>query len=69
MTAPSDRDGACGTYKGSFGHRVFLAACDNTGEILAHLLHPGNTAVNDADIHIDLLTREVAPRGRGRILR
>lgn len=60
VQAPSDKDGACGTYKGSWGHHVFLAVCDNTGEELAQLLHPGNVTANDTGVNIDLLTRAVA---------
>ncbi|MDH6129887.1 transposase [Kitasatospora sp. GP82] len=60
ILAPSDKDGACGTYKGSFGHHVFLAVCDNTGEELAQLLHPGNVTANDTGVNIDLLVRAVA---------
>ena len=60
VLAPSEKDGARGTYKGSFGHHVFVAVCDNTGEELAQLLHPGNTTANDTGVNIDLLTRAVA---------
>ncbi|MDH6128395.1 IS1380 family transposase [Kitasatospora sp. GP82] len=60
ILAPSDKDGACGTYKGSFGHHVFVAVCDNTGEELAQLLHPGNVTANDTGVNIDLLVRAVA---------
>ncbi|MDJ0347668.1 IS1380 family transposase, partial [Streptomyces sp. H10-C2] len=60
VTAPSEKDGAHGTYKGSYGHHVFLAMCDNTGEELAQVLHPGNVAANDTHVNIDLLERAVA---------
>jgi hypothetical protein len=60
VQAPSEKAGACGTYKGTFGHHVFVAMCDNTGEELAQLLHPGNTTANDTGVNIDLLTRAVA---------
>ncbi|WP_189241120.1 transposase, partial [Planomonospora parontospora] len=60
VVAPSDKEGAHGTYKGTYGHHGFVAVCDNTGEELAQLLHPGNTGANDATVNIDLLTRAVA---------
>ena len=54
-SAPSEKDGAHGTYKGTYGHQVFVAMCDNTGGELAQLLHPGNTTANDTGVNIDLL--------------
>ncbi|MET8538956.1 IS1380 family transposase [Streptomyces sp. NPDC005065] len=60
IAAPSEKEGAHGTYKGFLGHHVFVAACDNTGEQLAATLHPGNVSANDADVNIDILTRAVA---------
>lgn len=32
IPAPSEKEGAHGTYKGFPGHHVFVATCDNTGE-------------------------------------
>lgn len=58
--APSEKEGAHGTYKGFLGHHVFVATCDNTGEELATTLHPGNVTANDADVNTDILTRAVA---------
>ncbi|WP_043465270.1 IS1380 family transposase [Kitasatospora sp. MBT66] len=60
ISAPSEKEGACGTYKGTFGHHVFVATCDNTGEQLATRLYPGNVTANDASVNIDILTRAVA---------
>jgi hypothetical protein len=59
IAAPSDKEGACGTYQGTYGHHAFVAVCDNTGEELAQLLHEGNVTANDASVNIDLLTRAV----------
>jgi len=36
--AHSDKEGAAGTFKGSYGHHPLCAWCDNTGEALALLL-------------------------------
>ncbi|WP_406723470.1 IS1380 family transposase [Streptomyces sp. GD-15H] len=47
-------------YKGTFGHHVFVATCDNTGEQLAQVLHEGNVSANDAAVNIDILARAVA---------
>ncbi|MFI6060873.1 transposase, partial [Streptomyces sp. NPDC051286] len=60
IAAPSEKEGAHGTYKGFLGHHVFVATCDNTGEELAAVLHPGNVTANDAAVNIDVLTRAVA---------
>ncbi|AUY53684.1 hypothetical protein C2142_38125 [Streptomyces sp. CB01881] len=59
INAPSDKQGARGTYKGTFGHHVFVATCDNTGEQLAAVLHEGGVSANDAAVNIDILTRAV----------
>ncbi|MBB4941789.1 hypothetical protein FHR32_006166 [Streptosporangium album] len=60
VCAPSEKEGAHGTHKGTYGHHGFVAVCDNTGEELAQLLSPGNTGANDAEVNIDLLTAAVA---------
>ena len=39
--AHSDKEGAAGTFKGTYGHHPLCAWCDNTGEALALLLRPG----------------------------
>jgi hypothetical protein len=60
VISPSDTEGACGTYQGTWGHPVFVATCDNTGEQLVALLHEGTVSANDAAVNIDLLARAVA---------
>src|SRR3954452_4318420 len=46
--AHSDKEGAAGTFKGTYGHHPLAAWCDNTGEALALLLRPGNAGSNTA---------------------
>jgi hypothetical protein len=58
VTAPSEKDGAAGTYKGGHGfypNLVFLDRGDGTGEALAGILRPGNATANYAWDNIDLL--------------
>lgn len=79
INAPSDKQGARGTYKGTFGHHVIVATCDNTGEQLAAVLYEGNVGAKDTAVNIGLLARAVAqfpvvaaedpvPGERGRVL-
>ncbi len=63
VTAHSEKDGAAGTYKGTFGYHPDLAFCDRgdgTGEALAGLLRPGNAGSNTAADHIELLDAALA---------
>lgn len=60
VVAPSEKEGACGTYKGTWRHHVFVATCDNTGEELVAVLHEGNVSANDAAVNIDVLRRAVS---------
>ena len=53
--AHSDKQGAAGTFKGSWGHHPLTAWCDNTGESLALRLRPGNAGSNTASDHIEVL--------------
>ncbi|MGI9000703.1 MAG: IS1380 family transposase, partial [Pseudonocardia sp.] len=53
--AHSDKEGAAGTFKGSYGHHPLAAWCDNTGEALALRLRPGNAGSNTAADHIAVL--------------
>jgi hypothetical protein len=55
ITAPSEKDGASGTHQGIFGHHRLLGWCDNTGELLADRLRPGNATANDSGDNIALL--------------
>lgn len=55
QVAHSDKQGAAGTFKGSYGHHPLAAWCDNTGEGLAIRLRPGNAGSNTAADHIAVL--------------
>lgn len=58
VTAHSEKDGAAGTYKGTFGFHPLLAYLDHgdgTGEPLAGVLRPGNAGSNTVIDHHDLL--------------
>ena len=43
------------TYKHTFGFHLILVTCDNTGELLAMKLRPGNAGANTAADHLDVL--------------
>ena len=58
--AHSDKEGAAGTFKGTYGHHPLAAWCDNTGEALALLLRPGNAGSNTAADHIAVLREAIA---------
>jgi hypothetical protein len=58
--AHSDKEGAAGTFKGTYGHHPLGAWCDNTGEALALKLRPGNAGSNTAADHIEVLTEAIA---------
>jgi Transposase DDE domain group 1 len=71
VIAHSDKDGAAPTYKHSYGFHPILVTCDNTGELLAIRLRPGNAGANTAADHLDVLTDAIAqipPRHRGHLL-
>jgi DDE family transposase len=53
--AHSDKQGAAGTFKGTYGHHPLTAWCDNTSESLALRLRPGNAGSNTASDHIEVL--------------
>jgi Transposase DDE domain group 1 len=58
--AHSDKQGAAGTFKGTYGHHPLGAWCDNTGEALAVRLRPGNAGSNTAADHIAVLSEAIA---------
>jgi hypothetical protein len=60
VLAHSDKEGAAATYKHTFGFHPILVTCDNTGELLAIQLRPGNAGANTAVDHLDVLTQAVA---------
>jgi hypothetical protein len=60
LIAHSDKDGAAPTYKHTFGFHPILVTCDNTGELLAIRLRPGNAGANTAADHLDVLAEAIA---------
>ena len=63
VTAHSEKDGAAGTYKGTFGYHpnlAFVDRGDGTGEALAGVLRPGNAGSNTAADHIELFDAALA---------
>jgi hypothetical protein len=55
VLAHSDKDGAAPTYKHTYGFHPILVTCDNTGELLAVKLRPGNAGANTAADHLQVL--------------
>jgi Transposase DDE domain group 1 len=51
VTAHSEKDGAAGNYKSSFGFHPLLCFLDGSDEGLAGLLRPGNAGSNTASDH------------------
>lgn len=61
LTAHSDKQGAAGTYKHTYGHHPLLAFVDHgpdgTGEPLAIMLRPGNAGSNTTTDHIKVINQ------------
>ena len=55
VTAHSEKEQTAANFKGGFGFHPLGVWCDNTGELLAIRLRPGNANANHAQDHIDLL--------------
>jgi Transposase DDE domain group 1 len=60
VTAHSEKDQARATFKGGYGFHPLGAWCDNTHEMLAATLRPGNAGSNHAGDHIEVLTHAIA---------
>jgi hypothetical protein len=60
VLAHSDKDGAAPTYKATYGFHPILVTCDNTNEMLALKLRPGNAGANTAADHLAVLAEAVA---------
>ncbi|MEH1130784.1 IS1380 family transposase [Micromonospora sp. CPCC 206061] len=60
VLAHSDKDGAAPTYKHTYGFHPILVTCDNTGEMLAVQLRPGNAGANTATDHLAVLADAIA---------
>jgi hypothetical protein len=59
VDAHSDKEGAAATYKRGFGFHPLGCWLDETGELLAGMLRPGNAGSNTTVDHTDLLMRAV----------
>ncbi|WP_082591935.1 transposase [Terrabacter sp. Soil810] len=71
VTAHSEKDAAGATFKGGFGYHPLGVWCDNTREMLAAVLRPGNAGSNTSTDHIEVLTaaiRQVPAAHRRRVL-
>ncbi len=55
VTAHSEKEQAAANFKGGFGFHPLGVWCDNTGEMLAVTLRPGNANANHARDHIAVL--------------
>jgi hypothetical protein len=60
VIAHSDKIGAKGTFKGTYGHHPLLAVCDNTGELLVVMLRAGNAGSNTGADHVKVLDAAIA---------
>jgi hypothetical protein len=60
ITAHSDKEQAAATFKHGYGFHPIGVWCDNTSELLAITLRPGNAGSNHAGDHIEVLTRAIA---------
>ncbi len=77
VAAESDKVGAAGTFKRTYGHHPLLCYLDHgdgTGDPLAGILRPGNAGSNTVDDHLDVLDAALAalppiPEGTPMLLR
>ncbi len=79
VTAHSDKEGACPTWKKTFGFHPLWAFADHgpqgSGEPLAVLLRPGNAGSNTASDHVEVTRQALAQvpkrhrRGRNTLIR
>jgi hypothetical protein len=60
VTAHSEKEHARPTFKGGFGFHPIGVWCDNTTELLAVSLRPGNAGANTASDHLDVLGRAIS---------
>jgi Transposase DDE domain group 1 len=66
-----EKQNAAATYKGGFGFHPLGVWCDNTCELLAISLRPGNATANHAGDHLEVLgraIRQIPANQRRRIL-
>jgi len=60
VDAHSEKEQAAATFKHGFGFHPIGVWCDNTHELLAVMLRPGNAGSNHAGDHIGVLSRAIA---------
>ncbi len=60
VTVHSEKEAAAATFKGGFGYHPVGVWCDNTQEMLAAMLRPGNAGSNTTADHIAVLTAAIA---------
>jgi hypothetical protein len=60
VDAHSEKEQAAATFKHGFGFHLIGVWCDNTRELLAGMLRPGNAGSNHAGDHIEVLGRAIA---------
>lgn len=71
VVAHSEKEHAAATFKHTFGFHPLAVWCDNTHELLATRLRPGNAGANTATDHIEVLAAAIAQvpaAQRGRLL-
>lgn len=56
ITCATRKEGAAGTFKGTWGHHPLAAWCANTMECLHMRLRPGNAGANDTADHLRVFT-------------
>jgi hypothetical protein len=60
VVAHSEKEHARPTFKGTFGFHPIGVWCDNTSELLAIRLRPGNANANTTADHLDVLSAAIA---------
>lgn len=60
VVAHSEKENAARTFKKTFGYHPIGVWCDNTGELLAARLGPGNAGSNTAADHTQVLAQAIA---------
>jgi hypothetical protein len=60
ITCATRKEGAAGTFKGTWGHHPLAAWCANTLECLHMRLRPGNAGANDTADHVRVFTAALA---------
>jgi len=59
VAAHSEKESAAPTFKGSFGFHPIGVWCDNTTELLAARLRPGNAGANTTADHLEVLSAAI----------